>query len=60
MPDINELKVTTKVKLRKYNKGQNINSDLPFEIIEKEITFVGEEAQKIMKTIGVDNNVINK
>ena len=53
------LKITTKVTLAKYNEGQNPETDEPFELIEKEIEFTGDEAKQILDSLGGANDGSN-
>lgn len=54
-----ELRVVATTRIAKFAEGQNPETDEPFETVEKEIVFTGEEARKILDSIGGTPNGIN-
>ncbi len=54
-----ELKITAKTRIAKFNEGQNPETDEPFEVVENERVFTGEEAKKLLETLGGANNGSN-
>lgn len=53
------LKVTAKVKLKKYAEGVKPEDGAPFETVEKEVVFMGEEARKLLEQMGGAQDVTN-
>jgi hypothetical protein len=47
------ISIKAKRRIEKFNEGQNPETDQPFEVIEKEEVFTGEEAEWIMKELGI-------
>lgn len=54
-----ELKVTATTRIAKFSEGQNPDTDEPFEVIEKEIVLVGDDAKKFLEELGGANNGSN-
>ena len=54
-----ELKITAATRIAKFAEGQNPDTDEPFEVVEKEVVFTGEEAKKLLEELGGANNGSN-
>lgn len=53
MSDKPIISIKAKRRIKKFAEGQNPEIDTPFEVIEKEEVFIGEDAEKIMKELGI-------
>lgn len=58
MGDRPAISIKAKRRIAKFLEGQNPETDQPFEVIEKEEVYTGEEAERIMKELGIkeENN----
>jgi len=54
-----KLQVTACCKIKKFKKGQNPETDEPYETVEHTQIFVGEEAERILKNAGGEINAID-
>ena len=59
MADVANLRVTAKVLIKKYAEGVSPSSAEPFEIVEKEHVFIGEEALELLNGMEVKVDGIN-
>jgi len=53
------ISIKAKRRIEKFNEGQNPETDQPFEVIEKEEVFTGEEAERIMRELGIKEEKVD-
>lgn len=57
--DVSSVKIKAKRRILKYEEGADPTTDQPFEVVEKEDIFEGDQAVQVLKELGVLNNGSN-
>ncbi|HPT61607.1 MAG TPA: hypothetical protein PLN81_08440 [Bacillota bacterium] len=52
--------VTAKSRIYKFHKGQNPETDKPFEVVEKVHVLEGEEAERLLREQGIDPEEVKR